>query len=508
MKKTYNINLNGQIFCIDDDACLKLQSYIDTLESHYLKEEDGREIMADIESRIAELLKEALGKGYKQVVTMEDIDQIIRIMGSPDVIIDEDTDKSTEPIKRKLYRDTDESVLGGVASGIAAYFDISVVWIRIAFVLLAFFYGVTILVYIILWIATPAAVTARQKMEMKGEKINVSNIEKNIRDTYDDLKKNSGIQKFFTGVGNSTKTCFQKLNTILGKCLKIVFSVLSVVGLLAGTFLFILVFWCLLYPESITNFSIYHILYSSISSELLLTLKIILLLTLNIPLLLIIYISARYLFQFNWNKIFLLTAIGCWFLAGFVGIIITIQQSLSYSDVTEETEGHPFITTDTTSHKYLLKIDDLPQVSENSNIIHTNRYFANILAFDSIPPKEIYLKTFIRATPSTFSRPSLTIQKKIRGIHTLDHFRPLNTIRYHWEQNGNELTLDNYFKIHPPHWKGQEVEVTIRIPEGDTLVIQGSNKIRNNIIHSCIPFQGYKKNYTTVMKNGLLEIVK
>ena len=51
---------------------------------------------------------------------------------------------------------------------------------------------------------------------------------------------------------------------------------------------------------------------------------------------------GRYLFQFNWNKIFLLTAIGCWFLAGFAGIIITIQQSLSYSDVTEETEGHPF----------------------------------------------------------------------------------------------------------------------------------------------------------------------
>lgn len=286
---------------------------------------------------------------------------------------------------------------------------------------------------------------------MKGEKINVSNIEKNIRDTYDDLKKNSGIQKFFTGIENGAKTCFQKLNTILRKCLKIVFSVLSVVGLLAGTFLFILVFWCLLYPESVTNFSIYHILCSSISSELLLTLKIILLLTLNIPLLLIIYTRPGYLFQFNWNKIFLLTAIGCWFLAGFAGIIITIQQSLSYSDVTEETEGHPFYTTRHDLAKYLLKIDDLPQVSEELvNIIHTNRYFANILAFDSIPPKEIYLKTFIRATPSTFSRPSLTIQKKIRGIRTPDHFRP----EYHpisGKQNGNELTLDNYFKIHPPH---------------------------------------------------------
>ncbi len=69
-----------------------------------------------------------------------------------------------------------------------------------------------------------------------------------VSNSSDDLKKNSGIQKFFTGIENGAKTCFQTLNTILRKCLKIVFSVLSVVGLLAGTFLFILVFWCLLYP--------------------------------------------------------------------------------------------------------------------------------------------------------------------------------------------------------------------------------------------------------------------
>lgn len=161
MKKTYNINLNGQVFCIDDDACLKLQAYISTLENHYLKEEGGREIMTDIENRIAELLKENLGERCKQVVMKEDIDRIIRIMGSPDIIIDGNTKNGTEPIKRKLYRNSDGSVLGGVASGIATYFDISTAWIRIAFVVLAFFYGVTILAYIILWIAIPAAGTSR-----------------------------------------------------------------------------------------------------------------------------------------------------------------------------------------------------------------------------------------------------------------------------------------------------------------------------------------------------------
>ena len=191
MKKTYNINLNGQAFCIDEDAYAKLQVYIDTLEKYYLAEEDGKEIMADIESRIAELLREFLQRNHKEVVSLPEIDKVIEIMGTPEVIIDEDTQESTMPreeVKRKLYRDPEHRVLGGVASGLATYFDINIAWFRVAFIVLALFYGITVVIYIILWIAIPKAVTARQKLEMKGKKITVSNIEKNIRDTCKNVK--------------------------------------------------------------------------------------------------------------------------------------------------------------------------------------------------------------------------------------------------------------------------------------------------------------------------------
>lgn len=191
MKKTFNINLNGQAFCIDDDACAKLQVYIETLEKHYLTETDGKEIMADIESRIAELLQGFLQKAHKQVVSLPEIEQVIETMGTPEVIIDEDTQESTMPreeVKRKLYRDPEHRVLGGVASGLATYFDINIAWFRVAFIVLALFYGITVVIYIILWIAIPKAVTARQKLEMKGKKITVSNIEKNIRDTCKNVK--------------------------------------------------------------------------------------------------------------------------------------------------------------------------------------------------------------------------------------------------------------------------------------------------------------------------------
>ena len=147
--------------------------------------------MADIESRIAELLQGFLQKAHKQVVSLPEIEQVIETMGTPEVIIDEDTQESTMPreeVKRKLYRDPEHRVLGGVASGLATYFDINIAWFRVAFIVLALFYGITVVIYIILWIAIPKAVTARQKLEMKGKKITVSNIEKNIRDTCKNVK--------------------------------------------------------------------------------------------------------------------------------------------------------------------------------------------------------------------------------------------------------------------------------------------------------------------------------
>ena len=265
MKKTYNINLNGQAFCIDEDAYAKLQVYIDTLEKYYLAEEDGKEIMADIESRIAELLREFLQRNHKEVVSLPEIDKVIEIMGTPEVIIDEDTQESSTPrqeIKRKLYRDADHRVVGGVASGLATYFGIDSAWIRVAFIVLSLFYGVTILVYLILWIAIPKAITARQKLEMKGKNATVSNIEKNIRDTYNQVKKKSKLNRFFSRTGEIINEFVQIVIRFIGKIALVLIALLAIIGATGGTIAFFFFGYCFLgilftLPEPIELFARY-----------------------------------------------------------------------------------------------------------------------------------------------------------------------------------------------------------------------------------------------------------
>ena len=119
MKKTYIVNLSGKIFHIDEDALEKLQEYINTLKTYYTQEEDGNEIMDDIENRIGELFTENLKGQFREVITLDDVDQAIATMGTPDDIIDEDEQPRNAAPKqaKKLYRNPDNKVLGGVAGG-------------------------------------------------------------------------------------------------------------------------------------------------------------------------------------------------------------------------------------------------------------------------------------------------------------------------------------------------------------------------------------------------------
>lgn len=173
MNKTISVNISGLNFLIEEDAYLKLQKYLEEVRKHCGSDTDVEEVMSDIESGISEKLK-SLITPYKDVITMKDIDSLIKIMGTP-----EDFDRevgeihadnnSNSNIKRKLYRDPEDFVIGGVAGGLGAYFDIDPIIFRVAFILLIFVSGFGVLAYIILWIATPEAKTANQKLEMRGE---------------------------------------------------------------------------------------------------------------------------------------------------------------------------------------------------------------------------------------------------------------------------------------------------------------------------------------------------
>jgi phage shock protein PspC (stress-responsive transcriptional regulator) len=195
MNKIFNINLGGYPFVIDDDAYKKLNEYLDTIQKHFRKSEGCDEIVGDIEARIAELFNEH-AKG-QPIVSMRDVEGVIQIMGTPqefgaeDIDLEEDKKESKRrsgsSTGKRLYRDTDDKVIGGVCSGLAAYFGVSDPLIfRLIFAVL-FLSGVGIMAYVLLWIIVPSAKTSADKLSMKGEPINVNNIAKQVEEELNNL---------------------------------------------------------------------------------------------------------------------------------------------------------------------------------------------------------------------------------------------------------------------------------------------------------------------------------
>ena len=235
MNKTVTINISGIIFHIEEDAFEKLSKYLGTIKS-YFKDSDGRdEIMADIESRIAEILKEKIGSG-RQVVLMTDVEHVVSIMGKPEDYAGEsetgteENKKEEEPVidfskrRRRVFRDPDDKVLGGVCSGISNYFDIDPLWLRLALVIITLLGGAGFLIYIILWIVIPKAKTTAEKLEMKGEKVNINNIKRSVEEELEHLNKKGKDMKEdiknFSGPENR-----EKVKSGVDKCLDFIASV-------------------------------------------------------------------------------------------------------------------------------------------------------------------------------------------------------------------------------------------------------------------------------------------
>lgn len=182
MKKTISVNLNGSIFVLDDDAYQMLDSYLKQLEKHFANEEGKQEIISDIEARIAEHFKEGI-KLENQVINLSEVKRVIEIMGKPGDIDDEKPSGSgNQPYHgyRKMYRDVDERILGGICSGMGHYWKVEPLLFRIIFILTLFWGGLGLLIYIVLWIVVPPAITTSQKLEMRGEPVTAENIGKSF----------------------------------------------------------------------------------------------------------------------------------------------------------------------------------------------------------------------------------------------------------------------------------------------------------------------------------------
>lgn len=256
MNKTININLANVFFHIDEDAFIKLDKYLKTIESYLAKEESKDEILQDIEARIAELFTESMAHD-KQVINLSQVNKMIAIMGEPEAYkIDDEEDYSSTSSKsrpsKKLYRDIERNYIGGVSAGLNHYLGLNLLVIRLIWVISAFFsFGATVAIYVILWAVTPAARTTAQKLDMQGEPVNLTNIERKVKESYSKFadkvgdidydkysqQTKSGATKFFDGLGEVLKA----LGVFISKFLGIILLIISA-AVLVGAMIFLFSF--------------------------------------------------------------------------------------------------------------------------------------------------------------------------------------------------------------------------------------------------------------------------
>lgn len=188
MKKVIDVSVGGVNFTMEEDAYSRLRNYLQRFENTIEDKDEAKEVMEDVEARVAEIFQKER-KYSNQVVDMNTVQIVIDLLGEVDDSSSEETSSSnfSEGYKnaegytvgeKKLYRDMDKKMVGGVCAGLSAFWGIDVTLIRILFVFTAFFYGITFFVYIVLWLAVPQARYVLDKLRMHGYAPTADNIRK------------------------------------------------------------------------------------------------------------------------------------------------------------------------------------------------------------------------------------------------------------------------------------------------------------------------------------------
>jgi len=257
MKKTLTVNLNNIVFHIDDDAYEMLETYLSEIADHFQSDDERKEIMTDIEARIAELFNEKLQKN-KNVVNLSDVEEIIEIMGKPSQYAGEEEPETPpksekkQPKSRRFYRDPENAILGGIAGGLAAYFNLDVTLIRIILVILVFLgVGFIIPIYIVVWFVAPAALTASQRLEMQGEDVTVENIKTEVNN----VKNYMESEKFKQSAQGAGERVLEILRWFFRIIFGFVGAIIGIIGIVVIGGLILALFLLLFEPAVLNGFA-------------------------------------------------------------------------------------------------------------------------------------------------------------------------------------------------------------------------------------------------------------
>lgn len=333
MKESKKVSISGVGFVFDFDAYEVLAGYLDNLNQTYKDTADGEEIVADIEARIAELILSR--QSNMTVVSLPLIRSIIDQMGSPEAIEEESNEgepKTKEPtprIPRRLYRNPESAKLGGVCSGIGTFFDIDPVWVRLAMfapiagiVLFQSFdwdtlrdfcgsiFGIFILGYFVMWFAIPMAKSARQKLEMTGEKINAQTISSKTRAQ---AEMNDAVSNDERG-----QSLLADIFYVIGRIVLFFFkaaALLTLTAILAGVIACIVGLFAFLFTAPDNDYEMFHSFMTYIGSATVITLVASAIVGVVLPLALLAYLLSGFVFGHKINRTFSFLVGGAWIVA-------------------------------------------------------------------------------------------------------------------------------------------------------------------------------------------------
>ena len=476
MNKTVNINLGGMFFHIDEDAFQKLTRYFDAIKRSLSNSSGHDEIIKDIEMRVSELLNEKQ-KSDKHVVGLKDVDEVIAVMGQPeDYIIEDDKTNeqsyrsSTTTSTKKLYRDRDKGMVGGVSSGLGYYFGIDAVWFRLFFVLLVLAgFGAGFLAYIILWIVTPEASTTSEKLEMTGEPVTISNIEKKVIEEFENVSekiKNADYDKY----GNQIKTGANKIGNSFGDFIISVFKIfakfLGILLILSGlTVLFFLLIGIFTLGSGVFidfpwqgfieagNFTDYPIW----------AFGLLMFFAAGIPFFFLALLGFKLLSpnMKSIGNVGKYTLLALWLIAVSLAISIGIKQASAFAVDGRVVQKETFNLNP--KDTLFIKFKHNDYFAKNVNDHNGFQVTQDSTGMDVIYSNEVSFK--IEKTDEKL--PYIQIEKEAKGKSLSEAKKRAEKIKYRYTIIGNQLIFDNYLVTDLKNkYRDQEIEITLYLPKG------------------------------------------
>ena len=469
MNKATNIHLAQTLYSIDEIAYNRLKKYLDQLERLFKNTEGAKDILEDIEARIAELFTD-LKKDERYVISVEDVEKVIDTLGTPEDLAGEDAEQdSPSPSQpKKLFRDPDDRFIGGVAGGLSHYIGLDSVWIRLILLILFFSsVGGVVLVYILLWILVSEAKTTAEKLMMKGEPVNVSNIKKKIKEELDQVsEKVKDVD--YENMGSQLKKKSKDFSDFL---LSVAKGIVKILTLLIGIFMLFIAGMVLLglfisaIIGSVFSAMIPHeLIQFGLSLNLpLFVLGFFALLIVGIPFVFLFMLGLQLLAQNKsiMSRMTKLILLGLWILALITLLVFGIVETKSFA-ISAKQNSMEMLDQQTADTLKVYLNDDHKQTE-------TVTVFNHFTLIEDEDENQYRLDRNVRINinQNNANTIELSVEKNARGWQQKQAIQNAEAIDYKYDYFDHQLILDGFWlspienKTHP-----ENVRLNLLIPQG------------------------------------------